>query len=60
MPFIERSEKALFKALVDAEEAMNREETRTMQLCQHMPKRAMEARRETAEVKELLRQSEVE
>ena len=33
-PFSERSARALYKALLDVEEAMNSEELRTLQLCQ--------------------------
>ena len=60
MPFSERSAKALNKSLVDAEEAMNRDQVKTLQLRQQMPMHAMEAMKGTEEVKALLVQSEAE
>ena len=60
MPFSERSAKALYKALVDVEEVMNREELKTLQRCQQMHKHAKEARKGTEEVKALIVQSEAE
>ena len=60
MPFSEVSAKALYKALVDAEEAMNREELKTLQLCQQMPKHAMAAIKSMEYVKALMLQSEAE
>ena len=60
LPFGERSAKALYKALLDVEEVLNREELKTLQLCRQMPAHAVEAGKETAEVNALVVQSESE
>ena len=56
LPFGERSAKALYKALLDVEEVLHCEELKTLQLCRQMPAHAVEAMKETAEVKALLAQ----
>ena len=60
LPFGERSAKALYKALLDVEEVLNREELKTLQLCRQMPAHAVEFRNRTEDVKWLPVQSEAE
>ena len=50
----------LYRALKDVEAAMNCEELKTLQLCQQMPLHAMEARRGTEDVKDLMVQTELD
>ena len=59
-PFSELSAKLLYRALKDVEEAMNNEELKTLQMCQQLPLKAMEARRGEAEVKDLMVRTEVD
>ena len=42
LPFVERSAKALYNALLDVEEVLNREEMKMLQLSRQMPAHAVE------------------
>ena len=58
-PFSERSARMFYMALKDVEAAMEGEELKTLRLCQQIPLQAIDARRVTEEVKDLIVQTEV-
>ena len=53
-PFSELSAKLLYRALNGVEEAMNDEELKTLRMCQQIPLKAMESRKSSGAVKDLI------
>ena len=59
-PFSELSAKLLYRALKGVEEAMNDKELKTSRMCQQIPLKAMESRKSTGAVKDLMVRTEVD